>query len=188
MKLFATLAGVGVAVISAVAAAETYTIDSRHTYPMFEVNHLGITTQRGRFNSSAGKIMLDRSGKKGSVELTIDTNSIDMGLAKWDEHMKSEDFFDAAKHPQITFKSSKLKFDGDKIVGADGEFTLRGVTKPLSVSVAGFNCIMHPMLKKEACGGDVTATIKRSQFGMDYALPAVGDEVKLMIPVEALKD
>lgn len=169
-------------------AADSYTIDSRHTYPVFEVNHLGFSTQRGRFNKSAGKIVVDTAAKSGSVDLTIETASIDMGLEKWDEHMRSPDFFDAAKHPTMTFKSSKLKFDGDKIVGADGDFTLLGVTKPMSLALSGFRCGEHPMLKKTVCGLDASATIKRSDFGMKYGVPAIGDDVKLIVPVEAIKD
>ena len=169
-------------------AADSYTIDSRHTYPVFEVNHLGFSTQRGRFNKSAGKIVVDTAAKSGSVDLTIETASIDMGLEKWDEHMRGPDFFDVAKHPTMTFKSSKLKFDGDKIVGADGDFTLLGVTKPMSLALSGFRCGEHPMLKKTVCGVDASATIKRTDFGMKYGVPAIGDEVKLMVPVEAIKD
>ena len=169
-------------------AADSYTIDSRHTYPVFEVNHLGFSTQRGRFNKSAGKIVVDTAAKSGSVDLTIETASIDMGLEKWDEHMRSPDFFDVAKHPTMTFKSSKLKFDGDKIVGADGDFTLLGVTKPMSLALSGFRCGEHPMLKKTVCGLDASATIKRSDFGMKYGVPAIGDDVKLIVPVEAIKD
>ena len=149
---------------------------------------MGFSTQRGRFNKSAGKIVVDTAAKSGSVDLTIETASIDMGLEKWDEHMRSPDFFDAAKHPTMTFKSSKLKFDGDKIVGADGDFTLLGVTKPMSLALSGFRCGEHPMLKKTVCGLDASATIKRSDFGMKYGVPAIGDDVKLIVPVEAIKD
>jgi polyisoprenoid-binding protein YceI len=169
-------------------AADSYTIDSRHTFPFFEVNHLGFSTQRGRFNKSAGKIMLDTAAKSGSVELTIDSGSIDMGIDKWDEHMKSPDFFDAAKHPTITFKSTKVNFDGDKVVGAAGDLTLLGVTKPVTLALSGFRCGEHPMLKKIVCGIDASTTIKRSDFGMKYGIPAIGDEVKLSVPVEAIKD
>jgi polyisoprenoid-binding protein YceI len=192
MRLSVALSGAALAIAGTVfagaASAQSYTVDARHTYPMFMVKHLGYSMQLGRFNGTTGKIMIDRAAKKGSVELAIDAASIDMGLAKWDEHMKAEDFFDVAKHPKITFKSSNVKFDGDKVVGADGELTLRGVTKPVSVALAGFHCAAHPIAKKEACGGDASATIKRSDFGMDYGLPGIGDEVKLMIPVEAFKD
>lgn len=169
-------------------AAETYTIDTRHTYPTFEVKHLGLSTQRGRFNKVSGKVMLDRAGKSGAVDLAIDAASIDMGIDKWDEHMKSEDFFHVAKFPTMTFKSDKLRFDGDKLVGVDGQFTLLGVTKPVSLQVTHFFCGPHPMTKKDACGADATGTIKRSEFGMTKFLPGVGDEIVLRIPVEAMKD
>lgn len=169
-------------------AADNYTIDSRHTWPVFEVNHMGFSTQRGRFNSSSGKIMLDTAAKKGSVELVIETASLDMGLDKWDEHMKSEDFFNVAQFPAMRFTSDKLVFDGDKVVAAEGSFTLLGVTRPLTLTVSNFRCAPHPMLKKPACGADITATLKRSEFGMTKYVPAVSDEVKISVPVEAVKD
>jgi polyisoprenoid-binding protein YceI len=169
--------------------ADSYTVDSNHTWPVFEVKHLGFSTQRGRFNKSTGKIKLDQAAKQGSVDLKIETASIDMGFQKWDDHLKSPEFFDAAKFPDITFKSNKLKFEGDNVVGADGDLTVHGVTKPVSLAVAGFRCGEHPVMKgKTVCGADITGTIKRSEFGMEYGLPAISDEVKLIIPVEAMKD
>ena len=167
---------------------QSYTIDPTHTWPVFEVNHLGFSTQRGRFNKSSGKVTLDSAAKKGSVELSIETASIDMGFDKWDEHMKSDEFFNVAKFPAIRFVSDKLVFDGDKVVAAEGSFTLLGVTKPLTLTVSNFRCAMHPMAKKPACGADITATLKRSGFGMTKFLPMVSDEVKIIVPVEAIKD
>jgi polyisoprenoid-binding protein YceI len=111
-----------------------------------------------------------------------------MGLDKWDTHMKGPDFFNVEKFPTMYFKSTKLKFDGDKLVGAEGEFTLLGVTKPVSLNVTGYRCGSHPMTKRAMCGADVTTSIKRSDFGMGYGLPAVGDDIKITIPVEAFKD
>ncbi|MCW5626537.1 MAG: YceI family protein [Burkholderiales bacterium] len=172
----------------AFAAPESYTLDSRHTFPVFEINHLGFSLQRGRFNKTEGKIVIDRAAKTGSVELAIEAASIDMGIAKWDEHMVSEDFFNAAQFPTITFKSTKVTFQGDKVVGADGDFTLLGVTKPIKVAFAGFACGDHPMNKKPLCGGNATATIKRSDFGMTKYLPGIADEVKIYVPIEAFKD
>lgn len=169
-------------------AADTYTIDSRHTFPTFEVNHLGFSTQRGRFNKVTGSITLDRAAKKGSMEIVIDVASIDMGIDKWDEHMKSEDFFNAAKFPTVVFKSDTMKFDGDRLAAVDGQLTLLGVSKPVTLTVTRFHCAHNPMAKKDACGADATATIKRSEFGMKYAVPNVGDEVLLRIPVEAFKN
>jgi len=169
-------------------AADNYTIDSRHTFPVFEVNHMGFSTQRGRFNQSSGKITLDTAMKKGSVELVIQAASIDMGLDKWDEHMKSEDFFNAEFFPTMRFVSDKLTFDGDKVVAAEGSFTLLGVTRPMTLTVSNFRCAPHPMNKKYTCGADAATTLKRSEFGMTKFLPGVGDEVKIIVPVEAFKD
>ena len=168
--------------------AHSYTIDPTHTWPVFEVNHLGFSTQRGRFNKSSGKITLDSAAKKGSVELVIETASLDMGFDKWDETMRSDEFFNVAQFPTMRFTSDKLVFDGDKLVAAEGSFTLLGVTKPLTLTVSNFRCAPHPMVKKPACGADITATLKRSEFGMTKFLPAVSDEVRISAPVEAIKD
>lgn len=177
------------AVLSAPAlAVDSYTIDPSHTFPVFEVNHLGFTNQRGRFNKSAGKITLDLSAKKGSVELIIDTTSLDMGFDTWDKHLSAEGFFNSEKFPAMTFKSDKLVFDGAKVVAAEGNFTLLGVTKPLKLTVNNFRCAPNPFTKKDMCGADVSATLKRSDFGMLKFLPAVSDEVKISSPVEAYKD
>lgn len=169
-------------------AADSYTVDPNHTWPVFEVNHLGFSTQRGRFNSSSGKITLDTAAKKGSVELVIETASLDMGFDKWDEHMKSDEFFNVKFFPTMRFVSDRLVFDGDRVVAAEGSFTLLGVTKPLTLTVSNFRCGPHPMLKKPACGADITATLKRSEFGMTKFVPAVSDEVKISVPVEAVKE
>lgn len=185
-KLLCLIAAAAVSVPA--LAADSYTIDVRHTFPTFEVNHLGFSTQRGRFNKAEGKIKLDPAAKSGSVELKIDAASIDMGIDEWDKHMKSEDFFNVEKFPAITYKSTRVLFDGDKIVGVEGDLTLLGVTKPVKLAVANFRCGEHPRLKKPMCGADASTTIKRSEFGMKYGLPGVGDDVKLEIPVEAFKD
>ncbi|MDD5612596.1 MAG: YceI family protein, partial [Gallionella sp.] len=121
-------------------ASDHYTVDAHHTWPMFEVNHLGFTTQRGRFNQSAGDVTLDMTTHQGSVNLTIQTGSLDMGFDKWDEHLKSETFFNAAVFPTMQFTSNKLRFEGDKVVAAEGNFTLLGVTRPLTVNVSNFRC------------------------------------------------
>jgi polyisoprenoid-binding protein YceI len=170
------------------AAPDTFTIDKTHTYPMFEVSHFGISTQRGRFEKTTGKIVLDRAAKTGSIDVTIDTTSISMGFEEWNQHVRGEDLFNTGKFPVITFKSNKLTFEGDKPVAADGEFTLLGVTKPLRLKIANFDCTEHPLFKKLYCGAEVTAQIKRSDFGMTKGIPIVGDDVRLISPVEALKD
>jgi polyisoprenoid-binding protein YceI len=169
-------------------ATDSYTIDPTHTWPMFEVNHLGYSTQRGRFNKSSGKITLDVAAKQGSVDIIIDTESLDMGFAKWDEHMKGEEFFNVTQYPSIRFISDKLIFDGDKVVGAEGKFTLLGTTRPLTLRVENFHCAPFPLTRKMHCGADISATISRTQFGMAKFVPMVGDEVKLFSPIEANKD
>jgi polyisoprenoid-binding protein YceI len=169
-------------------AVDSYTIDPTHTWPMFEINHLGYSTQRGRFNKSSGKITLDMANKTGSVDITIETDSLDMGFAKWDEHMKGFEFFNVAQYPTIHFTSDKLVFDGDKVVAAEGKFTLLGTTRPLTLKVDNFHCAPFPLTRKMHCGADISATISRTQFGMAQFVPMVSDEVKLISPVEANKD
>lgn len=170
------------------AAPETFAIDSKHTYPMFEVSHFGISMQRGRFEKTRGKVVLDRQARIGSVDITIEAASISMGFEEWNEHVRAEGLFHTEKFPVITFKSNKLVFEGDKPVAAEGEFTLLGVTRPLRIQIANFACTEHPLLKKPYCGAEVRAQIKRSDFGMTKGIPIVGDEVRLLSPVEALKD
>ena len=173
---------------TAYAAPETYTVDPTHTFPSFEINHLGFSTQRGRFNKTTGSIVLDRAAKKASVDISIDTNSISTGLEKLEAHLRAEDFFNVAKYPAITFKSTGAKFDGDKLASLSGDLSMHGVTKPVTLTLSAFHCGYNQAYKKDACGADAVTTIKRSDFGISYALPAVGDEVKLLIQIEAHKN
>lgn len=177
------------AVVAAPAlAADSYSIDSRHTYPIFEVNHMGFSTQRGRFNGTTGRIVLDAAAKKGGIEVSIDTASIDMGLDEWDKHMKGEDFFNVAAHPTMTFSADTVKFEDNRPVAAEGALTLLGVSKPVKLGIGNFRCGIHIMNRKTVCGAEVSATIRRSDFGMTKYLPVVGDEIRIVIPVEAFKD
>lgn len=178
-----------VAGLSATAiAADTYTADVRHLYPVFEINHFGMSTQRGRFNKATARITIDAAAKTGSVEATVDTTSLDMGADDWDKHIKSEDFFNVEKYPTMSFKSDKFSFDGDKLVTVDGALTMLGVTKPVKLSIANFKCGAHPMNKKPVCTGDVSTTINRTDWGMTKYAPALAEQVKIEIPVEAFKD
>ena len=169
-------------------AADSYTIDPRHTFPSFEIGHFGWSTQRGRFDKTSGKITLDRTAKSGTVEVTIDAASVDTGVRARDEDLRGEGFFDVEKYPTMTFKSTRVRFEGDKPVAVDGEFMLRGVTKPMTLTITNFHCAPNPFVKKEVCGADALATIQRSAFGMTKFLPAISDDVKLLIGVEAIKD
>ena len=169
-------------------ATDIYSIDPGHTHPSYEISHFGWSTQRGRFDHVSGTITLDRAAKTGSVEVTIDANSVSTGVGKLDEHLKSEDFLNVGKYPTISFKASKIAFDGDVPASVPGQITMLGVTKPATLTVTHFSCGQHPMLKKEVCGAEASTTLKRSEFGMTKYVPALGDDVKLLINVEAFKE
>ncbi|MDM4772384.1 YceI family protein [Solimonas sp. SE-A11] len=173
------------ATLTAQAAESTYKIDPTHTFPTFEISHLGFSTFRGRFDKTEGTITLDTAKKTGSVDVTIDANSISTGVPKLDEHLKNEDFFDTKKYPTITFKGSKFKFDGDKLDEVTGELTMHGVTKTVTLDVDDFVCKQHPMLGIWACGANLETKIKRSDWGISKYSPNVGEEVELKIEVEA---
>jgi len=168
--------------------ADSYTIDSRHTFPSFEVSHIGFSTQRGRFDQTSGKISLDEKAKKGSIEVNIVADSIDTGLKELEDKLKSAEFFNTAQFPSISFKSDQLKFSGNAPVAAEGSLTLLGVEKPLKLTIDHFHCGVHPMNKRTVCGADASGVIKRSDFGLKAFIPAVGDEVTIKIQVEAFKD
>lgn len=170
------------------AEVERFTIDARHTYPSFEISHMGLSTQRGRFNTTSGRMTLDRAGKKGSIEIEIDAASVSTGLAELEKHMRDEDFFNVGKYPVITFRSADFEFEGDSPRGLKGELTMLGVTRPVTLAISSFGCKVHPMNKRYVCGADASASIKRSEFGMGYAIPAVSDEVRLLIQVEAFRE
>lgn len=175
-------------VASLAFAADTYTIEPGHTYPSFEADHLGISILRGKFTKTSGKVILDRAAKTGSMEIVVDAGSIDFGHEKLNNHAKSADMFDVEKFPTAKYVGKSIKFNGDTPVSVDGELTLHGVTKPLTLTINKFKCIMHPMLKKEVCGADASAEFKRTDYGISYGTPRFAPEVKLQIEVEALKD
>jgi len=182
---------VGLALMAGLAlpalAADRYTIDPRHTFPSFQVNHLGFSYQSGRFNSVEGEVTLDRAAGKGQVDVRIAAASIDMGLDEWDKHMREADFFNAEAFPTLTFKSNTFTFANNAPVEVQGELTLLGVTRPVTLKVNHFHCGFHLMNRKSMCGANLTTTIKRSEFGMKTYVPFVGDEVYIQIPVEAIK-
>ncbi|MBU3694976.1 MAG: YceI family protein [Rhodocyclaceae bacterium] len=184
-----TLAVAALALLTAgPARADSYAIDPRHTFPSFEISHLGFSTQRGRFNKSAGSVKYDRAAQTLSAEIQIDAASVDTGLEKLEEHLRGPDFFNAESFPEIIYRANSARFDGERPVVLVGEFTLLGVTRPLNLTLNNFRCGIHPKLQREVCGADASAVIKRSDFGMTYGLPAIGDSVRLLIQVEAVKD
>jgi len=166
-------------------AADTYQLDPTHTYPSFEADHMGgVSTWRGKFTKSSGTVTLDRAAKTGTVDVTVDTSSIQTGNTKLDEHLRSGDFFDVAKYPTATFKGTAIKFDGDTPVGVDGQFTLKGVTKPLNLKIESFKCIQHPVLKREVCGVEATGEFSRADYGMDFGTK-YGFSMKTVLHIQA---
>ena len=182
--------------LAAAAAPESYILDPYHTYPNFAIDHLGFSTIYGRFDRSSGKFILDRAAKTGSLELVVETASINAAdnekgtrQRSRDDHLRSPDFFNVTEYPRMTYKSTSVKFNGDNLATVEGNLTLLGVTKPLALHVDRWKCGPNPFNKKEMCGGTASGTLKRSDFGMKFGLPvAVGDEVKLLIGFEAYKE
>lgn len=177
------------------AAPESYTIDPTHTFVYWEVEHLGVSMQRGRFDRTTGKLTLDRAAKTGGVDLAVETASLSSGdNAKGarprtlDDHLKTADFFNVAEFPRMTFKSTGVKFAGDNPSEIAGQLTLLGVTKPVTLKVDRWVCKDNPMSKKPMCGGNASGSLKRTDFGMKYGVPAIGDEIRLWISVESYKD
>jgi len=167
--------------------ADNYSIDPAHTFPNFTINHLGFSTMHGRFNTTKGNLSIDLAKKTGSVEITIDTASVDTGFKKRDDHLRSPDFFNANEFPEITFKSTKVTFNGNDKASVEGNLTIKGVSKPVTLNVDHIKCGVHPMNKKEVCGFNATTSIKRSDFGVKYGAPAIGDEVDITLEAEAVK-
>ncbi|MBU3697389.1 YceI family protein [Dechloromonas sp.] len=175
-------------IATAMAAPETFVVEGTHTFPRFSYSHFGYSTQLSRFNKTSGKVVYDKAAKTGSVDIVIDTKSVDTGYATFDEHIQGEDFLDTAKYPTATFKSTKVNFDGDKPASIEGQLTLKGVAKPVTLTVNSFHAMPHPMLKKDAIGANAWTVVKRSEFSAGKYAPYVGDEVRIDIAIEAIKE
>lgn len=173
---------------AAVAAPETYQVDGTHTFPRFSYNHHGLSIQTSQFNITTGTVTLDKEARTGAVDITIDTRAIDTGSAVFNEHIQAEDFLDTAKYPTATFKSTRVVFEGDQPRAIEGDLTIKGVTKPVTLKVTHFAAMTHPMLKKDAIGANASTQIKRSEFNAGKYAPYVGDEVTITVAIEAVKD
>ncbi|MEO8248495.1 MAG: YceI family protein [Burkholderiales bacterium] len=192
MKLSFSAVSLALALSIGPALAErpvaTYKSDADHTFAFFEYSHLGYSFQRNRFDDVQGTVVLDLPWQTGQVDVTIKVDSVHTGSGIFDDALKGEQFFDAANHPAITYRSSRLEFGKlDNLVGVDGNVTIKGVTKPLHLEVTHFKCMMHPMKNKPACGVNATGTIKRSDFDLGKYVPFVGDDVKLFVVLEGIQ-
>ena len=168
------------------AAPQTYVIDSTHTFPRFSYSHFGYSTQLSSFSNTQGKVVLDAEAKTASVDVEIDIKSVNTGFADFNGHLQGEDFLDTARFPKATFKSTRVVFEGDKPKAIEGQLTIKGVTKPVTLTVTSFQAMPHPMMKKPALGANAFTTIKRSEFNAGKYAPYVGDEVRIDIAIEAI--
>lgn len=174
--------------LAAQAAPTTYVLDGSHTFPSFSYSHLGYSTQTSRFDKTTGKIVYDKETGYGTAEIVIDMKSVSTGNALFNEHIQGEDYFDTAKYPTATFKSSALRWSGNAPVALEGTLTMKGVTQPVTLKITHFKEMMHPMLKREALGANAVVVVKRSAFNAGKNAPFVGDEVTISIAIEALKE
>lgn len=189
-KISAAIAIVGATTLtatSAFAAPETYTVDGSHTFPSFSYSHFGLSAQVSRFNNTTGVVVMDKAAKTGQVDIEIDMTSVNTGFTLFDEHIQAEDFLDTATFPTATFKSSTVRFEGDTPVAVDGDLTIKGITKPVTLDITHFVNMPHPMMEKEAIGANAQVVIKRSEFNAGKYAPHVGDDVTITVAIEAIK-
>jgi polyisoprenoid-binding protein YceI len=181
--------------LTAAAQSLTYEIDPVHSYPHFMVSHVGAAFLYGRFNKTTGKLVLDKTAKTGTVDITIDAASVDTGPHELqgrprtrDDHLRTPDFFNAKEFPTLTYRGT-ARWSGDWPSEVQGQLTMLGVTRPVTLKVDYFNCVPDPRVqgKREVCGANATGLIKRSEFGMKFGIPAVGDDIRLLIQFEALR-
>lgn len=180
----ALIAGASVPVL---AAPESYTVDPNHTYPSLEMSHMGISVWRGKFNKSSGKVTLDRAAGTGTVEIRVDTMSIDFGHMGMNTFAVGEDWLGVDRYPTMSYKGA-IRFTGDKPTSVEGQLTLREVTRPLKLRIDKFGCIPHPLFRKEVCGADAEGDLNRAEFGMTLYSDGDAGKIHLRIQVEAIKD
>jgi polyisoprenoid-binding protein YceI len=186
------LAGAAICTLlaSGVAAAQavTYQVDPTHTFVVFEADHHGTSTVRGRFDRSEGSVTLDRAARTGRAEITIDLASIDTGVKPFDGKLKGPEFLNAAELAQAKFVGDTFSFDGNKVSAVAGTLTLLGRSQPLTLKATGFNCYTSPLLKREVCGGDFETTLVRSLWGMTQGLDTgLPDRIRLLVQIEAIR-
>ena len=185
-RLLTALAFTGVVATSSVAAPLTYSVDGSHTFPRFSYLHFGYSTQLSSFSKTTGKVVYDPQAQQGSVDIVISTKSVNTGFADFNEHIQGEDFLDTAKFPEATFKSTKVVFEGEKPKSIEGQLTIKGVSKPVTLTVTSFQAAPHPMMKKPTIGANAFTVIKRSEFNAGKYAPYVGDDVRIDIAIEAI--
>jgi polyisoprenoid-binding protein YceI len=186
MKPFTLVVALVSAFVLSADAADTFKVDPVHSFVLFSVQHLGIANTYGRFNDIAGTVVFDRDNPaKSSVELSVQVESLDTHNAIRERSLKSPDFFDVKQFPTMTFKSTKVEGSGD-LLKVSGDLTIRGVTKAVTVDFkkGGEGKGVFGEMRG---GGETRFTIKRSDFGMNFQLGEVGDEVTIILSLEGVK-
>jgi polyisoprenoid-binding protein YceI len=169
-------------------AAESYKVDPVHSYIVFRIKHLGVGYSFGRFNDTAGSFVFnDSSPSSSSIELQVKSSTIDTFVEKRDEHLKSPDFFNAAQYPLISFKSKSVKKLDNENYEVTGDLTLLGTTRPITVKALHTGSGKDPWGKFRR-GFETVFTIKRSEFGMDFMLSGLSDEVELTVSIEGIRE
>ncbi|MBD3667613.1 MAG: polyisoprenoid-binding protein [Kangiella sp.] len=187
MKSLLAFAASAMALIAtANAKPDDYEFDTVHSQIIFKVNHLGYSNSYGKFRAFEGTLSFDpEDWSTAQTEVSINTKSIDLENKKWNDHMRSADFFDVEQFPAMTFKSTKLEKTGENTGKLHGDLTILGTTKPITLDLTLNQAGIHPMSEEPHVGFSATGSIKRSEFGMIYGVPAVGDDVHIIIEVEA---
>ena len=169
-------------------ATGTYLIDPTHSGVTFTGRHLMISKVRGRFGVDGGTVTIAEDPNQSSVDATINVQSLESGDVKRDEHLRSADFFNVAEFPRMTFKSTAVHFGAEYPTSVEGNLTLLGSTKPVTLTFERFKCVQNTPPRKDRCGGNAVGKIKRSDFGMKTGIPNIGDEVALNIMFEGDKE
>jgi polyisoprenoid-binding protein YceI len=191
-----TRLALALALLPAAALADNYQIDPAHSNATFSVKHMMVATVRGEFTKITGKVTLDEKDlTKSMLEATIDASTVNTREPKRDAHLKSPDFFDVAKFPNLTFKSTKITKAGKGHYKMAGDLTMRGVTKPVTFDVVGFDEENKSPWGTGVRGGMATATVNRKDFGLNWNKPLekaggmlVGDNVDITLDVELIKN
>ena len=179
--------GLSPALAQSVAGPVTYRLDPDHTFVTFEVLHFGTSTLRGRIGPVTGEVTLDRAARTGDVRLRIPMATLSTGLRALDARLKEPDLLATVEYPEAYFVATRFRFDAaGGVKEVRGEFTLRGVGQPLSLVASSFACRRDARLAREVCGGDFTGALKRHEFGASFGEPFVGDDVRLVVQVEAI--
>ena len=179
--LLATLAGPAL-------AGTPYVLDPAHLSTLFVVDHMGYSKIYGRFGQVAGTVDFDpQAVETSSLSVTIKAASVDTNFGPRDDHLRSPDFFNVREFPDITFVSKKIEKTGERTGKVTGALTLLGVTRPVVLDVTFNKDAESPVSKKPTIGFSAHGTIKRSEFGMKYGVPALGDEIDLRIEAEAAR-